>query len=161
MNRLVPLLRAGLRSNFGLSVARHRLLVEKKDRWLVPVFGVAALGLLPLIYGLAFMILQPVLPIFLVDEIHVQYSQAAMARGLIFYGTIALLSPWFGRLLDTWNAVRLSILGFALLIFFPLALALSRSVAATICRRQIPRGQEPKPRCAAPPFGLDNPIAAV
>lgn len=82
-----------------------------------------------MLYGLAFMILQPVLPIFLVDEIHVQYSQAATARGLIFYGIIALLSPWFGRLLDRWNAVRLSILGFALLIFFPLALAVSRSVA--------------------------------
>lgn len=82
-----------------------------------------------MLYGMAFMILQPVLPIFLVDEIKVQYSQAAMARGLIFFGMIGLLSPLFGRLLDRWNAVRLSILGFALLVVFPLALAVSRGVA--------------------------------
>jgi MFS family permease len=81
-----------------------------------------------MLYGMAFMILQPVLPIFLVDEIKVQYSEAAMARGLIFFGMIGLLSPFFGRLLDRWNAVRLSILSFAMLVFFPLGLAASRSV---------------------------------
>ena len=52
MTRLVPLVRAGLRSNFGLSVLRHRLFVEKRDRWLAALIGAAALGVLPSIYGL-------------------------------------------------------------------------------------------------------------
>lgn len=82
-----------------------------------------------MLYGLGFMMLQPVLPLFLVDEIKVQYSEAATARGLIFWGMMALVSPVFGRLLDRWNAVRLSIFGFAFLIFVPLLLAMSHSLA--------------------------------
>ena len=52
MSRLLTLTRAGLRSNFGLAILRHRLFKEKKDRWLVPLVGVAALAVLPSIYGL-------------------------------------------------------------------------------------------------------------
>lgn len=51
MSRLVSLLRVGLKSNFGLSVAIHRLFVEKKDRWYLPLVGLAALGIFPTIYG--------------------------------------------------------------------------------------------------------------
>lgn len=81
-----------------------------------------------MLYGLGFMMLQPVIPLYLVDEIHVQYSEAATARGLIFWGMMALVSPVFGRLLDRWNAVRLSILGFAVLAVFPLLMAASHSL---------------------------------
>jgi ABC-2 type transport system permease protein len=56
VSRLVSLLRVGLRSNFGLSVALHRLFVEKKDRWYVPIFGLAALGILPTLYGYVLLI---------------------------------------------------------------------------------------------------------
>ncbi|MBN2207222.1 MAG: hypothetical protein JW742_07445, partial [Candidatus Aminicenantes bacterium] len=65
MSRLGSLIRVGLKSNFGLAVLRHRLLVEKKDRWLVPLIGLAVVGLLPALYGyvlglkLAFTVLQP------------------------------------------------------------------------------------------------------
>lgn len=83
-----------------------------------------------MVYGLAWMLVQPVIPIFLVDEIRIEYGQAALARGLVFWGVISLASPLFGRMLDRWNAVRVSIVGFALLIFFPLAMALSRSLPA-------------------------------
>jgi len=41
--QLGALVRAGLKSNFGFSVFWHRLLKEKKDRWLVPVFGLSLL----------------------------------------------------------------------------------------------------------------------
>jgi len=81
-----------------------------------------------MLYGLGFMMLQPVLPLFLVDEIHVQYSEAATARGLIYWGMMALVSPIFGRLLDRWDAVRLSIFGFAFLMVVPLLLAVSHSL---------------------------------
>ncbi|MFO7733842.1 MAG: hypothetical protein R6X21_09345 [Candidatus Aminicenantes bacterium] len=49
--KLRTVVRAGLKSNFGLSVLRYRLFKEKKDRWLVPVFGLAAAGVLPALYG--------------------------------------------------------------------------------------------------------------
>ena len=51
MNKLRSVIRVGLKSNFGLAVLRHRLFKEKKDRWLVPLIGVAFLGLAPTVYG--------------------------------------------------------------------------------------------------------------
>jgi ABC-2 type transport system permease protein len=63
--RLASLVRADLRSNFGLSIVRHRLFVEKRDRWLVPVIGMGVLGILPAIYALfhlvrtTYLILEP------------------------------------------------------------------------------------------------------
>ncbi|MBE3131604.1 MAG: hypothetical protein IMZ54_12940 [Acidobacteria bacterium] len=65
MSKLTTVIRAGLRSNFGLATLKHRLFKEKKDRWLVPLFGLAALGVLPTLYGIillienAFLILKP------------------------------------------------------------------------------------------------------
>jgi len=47
----LTVVRAGLRSNFGLAVLKYRLLVEKKDRWLVPIIGLAALSVVPMYYG--------------------------------------------------------------------------------------------------------------
>jgi ABC-2 type transport system permease protein len=56
VSRQLSLLRAGLRSNFGLSVALHRLFVEKKDRWYIPLFGAAAVGILPTLYAYVLLI---------------------------------------------------------------------------------------------------------
>jgi ABC-2 type transport system permease protein len=56
MKRLLTLIRAGLKSNFGLAVLHHRLFREKKDRWLVPLFAFAFLSVLPSLYGLVLLI---------------------------------------------------------------------------------------------------------
>lgn len=79
-------------------------------------------------YGLAFMMLQPVIPVFLVEVLHVDYSQASNARGLIFYSMMVLFSPVFGRLLDRSDPVKISTFAFLLLSLFPAALILSRGV---------------------------------
>jgi ABC-2 type transport system permease protein len=47
---------AGLRSNFGLAVLKHRLFKEKKDRWLVPIIAVAGLSVVPMFYGIVLLI---------------------------------------------------------------------------------------------------------
>jgi ABC-2 type transport system permease protein len=52
MSKLGALVRTGLKSNFGLSLFCHRLFKEKKDRWIVPVFGLSLLGAIPLFYAL-------------------------------------------------------------------------------------------------------------
>ncbi|MDW7761330.1 MAG: hypothetical protein SCM96_11945 [Acidobacteriota bacterium] len=49
--KLRTAVRAGLKSNFGLSILKYRLFKQKKDRWLVPAFGLAAAGILPALYG--------------------------------------------------------------------------------------------------------------
>jgi predicted MFS family arabinose efflux permease len=80
-------------------------------------------------YGLAFMMLQPVIPIFLVESLHVDYSQASNARGLVFYFMMVLFSPIFGWMLDRSGPVKLSTLAFLLLAFFPLTLTIADSVS--------------------------------
>ena len=65
MSKLATVIRAGLRSNFGLAILKHRLFKEKKDRWLVLLIGLAAVGVLPTLYGVvllikaAYLMLQP------------------------------------------------------------------------------------------------------
>ena len=56
MKRLRSLFRVSLKSNFGLSILVHRLFKERKDRWYIPLFGLAALGVLPTIYGYTLLI---------------------------------------------------------------------------------------------------------
>jgi ABC-2 type transport system permease protein len=76
MKRFLTLVRAGLKSNFGLSVLRHRLFKEKKDRWLVPLVGVAFLGVLPSVYGL----------ILLVQNIYLALKPLGQERALLTLG---------------------------------------------------------------------------
>ncbi|HEX2694282.1 MAG TPA: hypothetical protein VHP61_00895, partial [Acidobacteriota bacterium] len=78
MSRLVSLIRVGLRSNFGLSVALHRLFVEKKDRWYVPIFGLAALGILPTLYGY----------ILLIKSLYGFLQPIGQERALLTYGIL-------------------------------------------------------------------------
>lgn len=47
MSPTAALVKAALNSNFGWSVVRHRLLVEKRDRWMIPLFALAAVGVVP------------------------------------------------------------------------------------------------------------------
>ena len=81
-------------------------------------------------YGLAFMMLQPVIPIFLVESLHVDYSQASNARGLVFYCMMVLFSPIFGWMMDRTGPVRLSTFAFLILACFPLTLAAAGAVPA-------------------------------
>jgi len=50
MRTFLALLRAGLKSNFGLSVLRHRLLRQKKDVWMVPLVALAGVSVAPILY---------------------------------------------------------------------------------------------------------------
>jgi len=56
MSAISTLVRAGLKSNFGLSLLRYRIFKEKKDIWLIPVFALAALALAPAFYGLVLLL---------------------------------------------------------------------------------------------------------
>ncbi len=56
MSKLGALVRAGLKSNFGMAILYHRLFREKKDRWLVPLMGFSLLGAFSLLYCLVLFI---------------------------------------------------------------------------------------------------------
>ncbi len=50
MSKFIALFRAGLKSNFGLSLVRYRIIKKKKDLWLVPAIGLGIVGIGPLFY---------------------------------------------------------------------------------------------------------------
>ncbi len=50
MSKFGALLRAGLKSNFGLSLLRHRVLKQKKDIWVVLLVALGVVGLAPVLY---------------------------------------------------------------------------------------------------------------
>jgi ABC-2 type transport system permease protein len=71
--------RAGLRSNFGLAVLKYRLLVEKKDRWLLPLIALAGLGVVPLFYGI----------VLLVRNAYAALEPMGQERALLSFGFLA------------------------------------------------------------------------
>jgi len=75
-----------------------------------------------MVYGIGFLALQPVLPIFLVDELHVSYSQVGAARGFAFWLAFMLSGPVTGRLADRFGILRVGASCYALLAGFPLLL---------------------------------------
>ena len=83
-----------------------------------------------MVYGLGFLMLQPVLPLYLVDELHVSYTQVGLARGVLFYLGITLASLVMGRLADRIGILRIGALSFLALTSFPLALLFLHGTAA-------------------------------
>jgi ABC-2 type transport system permease protein len=47
MSPTAALVKAALNSNFGWTVMRHRLLVQKRDRWMVPLIALAVVSVVP------------------------------------------------------------------------------------------------------------------
>ena len=77
-----------------------------------------------MLYGIGFLAMQPVLPLFLVDEVGVSYSDVALARNAIFWSVLVLASAAMGKLGDRLGILKLGALGFATLSLFPLVLLL-------------------------------------
>jgi MFS family permease len=73
-------------------------------------------------YGIGFLMLQPVLPIYLVDELKVTYSQVGIARGLLFWLGMVVASPALGWLGDRIGIFRMTAIAFLAVTAFPLVL---------------------------------------
>lgn len=82
-----------------------------------------------MLYGMAFMMLNPVVPLFFTDELRLSYEQISSARVLIASAGVALLGPLMGAGMDRFHPVRVSTLGFGLLALYPLTLALGGALA--------------------------------
>lgn len=88
LHKFTTVVRAGLRSNFGLATIKYRILTEKKDRWLVPLFGLAALGVVPMFYGI----------VLLIQNVYLVLRPMGQERALLSFGLMAgqLLILLFG-----------------------------------------------------------------
>jgi MFS family permease len=77
-----------------------------------------------MVYGTGFLMMQPVLPLHLIDAVDVTYGEVGIARGLIFWLGMILSGSLFGRLADRIGILRVAALGFLALAGFPLLLLL-------------------------------------
>jgi len=72
------------------------------------------------LYGMAFMIASPAVPIFMVQTLHLDYSSISIAKGLIFYSSTIIFTPIMGRLHGTGNPTKFCGYTFLALILYPL-----------------------------------------
>lgn len=74
------------------------------------------------VYGMAFMISSPAIPVFLVDGLDLAYTPISFAKGLIFHSALIIFTPISGKILGINNPTKFSGYMFLLLILFPLIL---------------------------------------
>lgn len=72
------------------------------------------------LYGMAFMIASPAVPIFLVQYLNLEYAPISIAKGLVFYTATILFTPVMGRIHGVGNPTKFCGYLFLALIFYPL-----------------------------------------
>lgn len=75
-----------------------------------------------MLYGIAFMMLLPVVPLYLVDDLHYAYSEIGIARGAITQLVMIGGVPLFGRIFDRTTPHRLAVWVFVALSIYPISL---------------------------------------
>jgi MFS family permease len=81
------------------------------------------------LYGCAFMIMVPILPVYIVDLAQMDYVEASVGAGVLFPAAAIALSTYWARKLDRATPSRLCTQVFVLLALFPLLLLLGPSLA--------------------------------
>lgn len=74
------------------------------------------------LYGVAFMLLAPVMPIYMVDTAKMTYAQAGIATGLLGQLGVVFVSVTWGKMMDRLGPAKLCALIFAVLALFPAVL---------------------------------------
>ncbi len=77
------------------------------------------------IYGMGFIMMQPVIPIYLVDKLQLNYTTNFLAKGILSQLGLLFLSPLLGKLHDRMHPFRFISGAFALLMVFPLLVVVS------------------------------------
>jgi len=80
-------------------------------------------------YGFGFMIIQPAIPVYLINNLGFSYTQMAYAKGVFAMIVRTLLFPFAGILFDKVKPWRVGTFSYFVIIIFPLLLILSKDVA--------------------------------
>jgi MFS family permease len=84
-----------------------------------------------MVYGVAFMMTLPVIPLFLVDDLKFDYGTIGIVRIMIPQLVMILAIPIIGRFFDRSTPHRVAVVFFFLLAFFPALLILSMQFEGT------------------------------
>lgn len=76
-------------------------------------------------YGMGFIIMQPVLPIYMVQTLQLNYTSNFLAKGILSQMGVLLLSPILGKLHDKFHPHKFTALSFGSLALFPALFLLS------------------------------------
>ncbi|MBC8203893.1 MAG: MFS transporter [FCB group bacterium] len=85
-----------------------------------------------MIYGAAFMMTLPVVPIYLVDDLKMGYGVIGLTKGLAFQIIMVLGIPFFGRIFDNSTPHRVGAITFLLASAFPLILLAAEPFQGTL-----------------------------
>jgi len=77
------------------------------------------------IYGMGFIMMTPVIPIYLVDTLKLSYTANFLSKGILSQAGMLFLSPVLGKLHDRLHPFRFISLSFGTLMFFPLLIIVS------------------------------------
>ncbi|MDD2331894.1 MAG: MFS transporter [Candidatus Cloacimonetes bacterium] len=77
------------------------------------------------IYGMGFIVMTPIIPIYLVNYLKLSYTANFLAKGILSQVGMLLLSPYLGRLHDRYHPFRFISIAFATLVLFPALIILS------------------------------------
>jgi hypothetical protein len=81
------------------------------------------------LYGMAFMVLTPVVPVFFVDNLHLSYSPISIAKGLIFHSALIAFTPIMGKYHSKGNPAAFCGFVFVMLALYPLTLVSAKFVS--------------------------------
>ncbi len=76
-------------------------------------------------YGLGFLMIVPVIPIYLVENLKMNYTSTFIAKGILAQVGVLLLSPLFGKMHDKKDIFHFGSIVFALLGLYPLGFFIS------------------------------------
>ncbi len=80
---------------------------------------------------MGFIMMQPIIPIYLVDKLNLSYTNNFLAKGVISQIGLLLLSPVIGKMHDKTHPFKFISRSFALLMVFPLMFVVSSLWAGT------------------------------
>ncbi|RPI78715.1 MAG: MFS transporter [Desulfobacteraceae bacterium] len=78
-----------------------------------------------MVYGFAYMVCVPVVPLFLIKNLKLSYFEMAQAMGVYSQIFILLTIPFAGKIYDRINVWKIGSFSYAILIFYPLFFILS------------------------------------
>lgn len=78
------------------------------------------------LYGVAFMVISPAIPVYLVDHLRLNYTPISFAKGFVFHSALIIFTPLMGKYHGSGNPTKFCGYIFLILAFYPALLLLAK-----------------------------------
>ena len=123
-NEIEPKNRVRLALNFSVKLVKDIIILPIRN--MLRIFnqskGFLRFEIYFFLYGMAFMMIQAVLPIFLVEDLALDYTPISLAKGFMVHSAIVLFTPLMGKLMGSRNPAKFTGVSFITLVLFPILL---------------------------------------